>query len=554
QDETRQKENFKEDDECLLQKRDYPDEENKQEKQSKNLEAAKEEQEKIKQLQRENKQLKEKVTEKTFGFEKILAREQQMKKKLKDSLEKCQAQTKDKDVLLKKMRLENKRLNEQSNAEKSKCDALSEEVRRLKEITGHERDSAARENQTWKKEIQKWKTKSKECELEKQVLQESLASATEIQETLELLSSDLETANKEQQEQIRHFQRVNAEQQDKVTNENERDSAARESQTWEKEIQKWKTKSEEYERENQVLQERLERAMEQLSTERASVLKENRTLKQKIEVLRKEMTTAKAETSLQAQVVELENKLKKCQMQMSEQKERFRKETNTETDRLEKEVSRLKSRLMETIRPGRVHYYEKDFDTNGVVCAIAKHYGGPNSIQTRIIATRSSNQVGEASDILENRVDREIVSGTKAEEKSWWCVDLTENYALYLTHYTLRHGHNTSFSYLLNWQLQGSHDGQSWETLRTHDNDRGLRGKDSCCTCTWAIGGKKPSEIVGDRWKKAFRYFRIFQTGKNSSDYHRRIFACVAFIAHTTLRVLSCVALSISQQANVTDL
>ena len=83
------------------------------------------------------------------------------------------------------------------------------------------------------------------------------------------------------------------------------------------------------------------------------MLKENRTLKQKIEVLRKEMTTAKAETSLQAQVVELENKLKKCQMQMSEQKERFRKETNTETDRLEKEVSRLKSRLMETIRPGR---------------------------------------------------------------------------------------------------------------------------------------------------------------------------------------------------------
>ena len=133
------KENFKEDDERLLQKRDYLDEENKQEKHSENLEAAKEEQEKIKQLQRENKQLKEKVTEKTFGFEKILAREQQMKKKLKDSLEKCQAQTKDKDVLLKKMRLENKRLHEQSNAEKSKCDALSEEVRRLKEISGRVR-------------------------------------------------------------------------------------------------------------------------------------------------------------------------------------------------------------------------------------------------------------------------------------------------------------------------------------------------------------------------------------------------------------------------------
>lgn len=32
------------------------------------------------------------------------------------------------------------------------------------------------------------------------------------------------------------------------------------------------------------------------------------------------------------------------------------------------------------------------------------------------------------------------------------------------------------------------------------------------------------------------------------TDYHRRIFACVGFITHTTLRVLSCVALSISQK------
>ena len=137
QDQTRQKENFKREDERLLQKCDYLDEKNKLEKQSKNREAAKEKQEK--RLQRENKQLTEKVAKKTLDFEKILAREQQMKKKLKDSLEKCQAQTKDKDVLLEKMRLENKRLPEQSNAEKSKCDALSEEVRRLKEISGRVR-------------------------------------------------------------------------------------------------------------------------------------------------------------------------------------------------------------------------------------------------------------------------------------------------------------------------------------------------------------------------------------------------------------------------------
>ena len=96
------------------------------------LEAAKEEQEKIKRLQRE--QLKDKITKKTLEFERILAREQQIKRKLKISLEKIQAESKDKDVLLKNMRGEKKRLQEESNAERSKRDALSEEARRLREM------------------------------------------------------------------------------------------------------------------------------------------------------------------------------------------------------------------------------------------------------------------------------------------------------------------------------------------------------------------------------------------------------------------------------------
>ena len=154
-----------------------------------------------------------------------------------------------------------------------------------------------------------------------------------------------------------------------------------------------------------------------------------------------------------------------------------------------------------------IDYYSKDFDINGVVYALETNFRGPNSTQTRIIATRSSDEGGKAIDILENRVDREIVSGTKDEEQSWWCVDLTENYALYLTHYTLRHGAKTNISYLLNWRLEGSLDGQSWQTLRRHDNDRGLTGNHPYRRCTWAINGNV----------NAFRYFRILQTGKNSS-------------------------------------
>ena len=84
-----------------------------------------------------------------------------------------------------------------------------------------ERDSAAREKQTWEKEIQEWKTKNKKYEQENQALQKSLESAMEKQRKLELLSSDLETASKEQQEQIRQLQSTNEGLKDKVANERE---------------------------------------------------------------------------------------------------------------------------------------------------------------------------------------------------------------------------------------------------------------------------------------------------------------------------------------------
>ena len=84
-----------------------------------------------------------------------------------------------------------------------------------------ERDSAATENQTVEKTIQEWKTKSGECELKNQVLQERLESAMEKQRKLELLSSDRKTENEKQQEQIVQLQRMNEKLQDKVTNERE---------------------------------------------------------------------------------------------------------------------------------------------------------------------------------------------------------------------------------------------------------------------------------------------------------------------------------------------
>ena len=98
-----------------------------------NLEAVKKEQQgKITKLTRENKELENKVTKKTSEIEKILAREQELKKKVEECVRKSLEDTKTKDVELENMSVENKRLYEESNAARSKCDKLREQVKRLK--------------------------------------------------------------------------------------------------------------------------------------------------------------------------------------------------------------------------------------------------------------------------------------------------------------------------------------------------------------------------------------------------------------------------------------
>ena len=59
-------------------------------------------------------------------------------------------------------------------------------------------------------------------------------------------------------------------------------------------------------------------------------------------------------------------------------------------------------------------------------------------LKLSVVATRCSDGEGKAGDLLKNQVKRGIVriSGTVDKEGSWWRVDLTEKYTLYLTHYT----------------------------------------------------------------------------------------------------------------------
>ena len=114
----------------------------------------------------------------------------------------------------------------------------------------------------------------------------------------------------------------------------------------------------------------------------------------------------------------------------------------------------------------------KDFDKNSVVYTLKNKLGGMNPSQIRMIATRSSDERGTARVVLENHLERGVVSAAMAWENSWWCVDLTENYALYLTHSTLRHRQEQRWSFLYNWRLEGSVDGCKWKMLKNHNYDR----------------------------------------------------------------------------------
>ena len=153
----------------------------------------------------------------------------------------------------------------------------------------------------------------------------------------------------------------------------------------------------------------------------------------------------------------------------------------------------------------------KEFEKDGVIYALGSKFGkspwvNPGTTDPkRIIAKRSSGENGRANDVLENEY-RGGEKGTKNKENSWWSVDLTEKYSLYLTHYSLRHGRQDGMYLLCNWRLEGSLDGIIWKTLKEHENDTLL--KRTPHQATWAVDGKFTS---------AFRYFRIYQTGENTS-------------------------------------
>src|SRR3989338_8300742 len=101
-----------------------------------------------------------------------------------------------------------------------------------------------------------------------------------------------------------------------------------------------------------------------------------------------------------------------------------------------------------------------------------------------------------------------IISVTASSITKGNPVDLGSTRSVRVTHYTLRHGGNYRADSLRTWDLQGSLDGQSWTLLSRHSNDESLNS--AFAVHSWPTLPLPTS----------FRYFRVLQTGHNSSNHN----------------------------------
>jgi len=156
--------------------------------------------------------------------------------------------------------------------------------------------------------------------------------------------------------------------------------------------------------------------------------------------------------------------------------------------------------------------FESAFDTNGILHHIGTRggtaaYGNPHE-SGEVVASMSSVSTGAARHFVQHHAAHHGAScwsTTENQPQSWMAVDLGVGRSLVVDHYCLRSSISPEYK-PRKWELQGSPDGQTWQTLRAHQDDTSL-ARQAMSTAAWPV----------DAGAQAFRHFRILQTGPNSS-------------------------------------
>lgn len=158
---------------------------------------------------------------------------------------------------------------------------------------------------------------------------------------------------------------------------------------------------------------------------------------------------------------------------------------------------------------GRLFQWSSDFDKKGVLYYLGTHEyrtEWQNPFAAKLVdVTWSSLEKGRSPNIFEREPSE---CWTQDVPSSWFTVDLGAGRSLRITAYTLRHGGGTKQDLIRNWTLKGSVDGKEFTTLMRHKDDESLSTPFS--TMTWTISGVS----------QAYRFFKVIQTGHNSSKHN----------------------------------
>ena len=128
-----------------------------------------------------------------------------------------------------------------------------------------------------------------------------------------------------------------------------------------------------------------------------------------------------------------------------------------------------------------------------------------------------------------------VYNYTTGTPNSWMSVDLGAHVRLRPTHYCLRHTQHGADHALRHWVLEGSVDEEAWRVLRQHQNDTSLQAV-SMSTAAWPVeAAAAAGEGEGEGGAAGYyRYFRVRQTGTNSSGGHNLM--CAGMELYGTLR------------------
>ena len=189
-------------------------------------------------------------------------------------------------------------------------------------------------------------------------------------------------------------------------------------------------------------------------------------------------------------------------------------DSQSSSDKLKENEAAVKAKLQtvknELARQPRTFRYHSDLDENGVMwylgtCGKTQPYANP--AEAGFVKVVSSGLMGDSAP-LSAAVGRELVRCVTTPVKNSWFVFELVDLCLSLTHYTLRHYNSWDTECLRHWVLEGGNESIQgpWEVIMSHVNDTALSKKGA--THTWAV---PPSS-------RRFRYFRLFQNGKNSNN------------------------------------